>query len=217
MNNLSNTNFNILDLNKIEINSLYISKCKFGSNLNLLKCTNETKIQKFNICESNFVSTHNIDFKQCVKLSLNDCFITTTENINLSATYIFINNGLWNFENLYIQNDTDMIKVSCEDAELHGKKFEIVGNTDVDASFFDTNSAFDLDTLNISGFAPTFNKTKFHCPNITLTSAENVNLIESFFFLNEKNLNLNINSSICGKCVIAKSNSKNEFNLNSNM
>lgn len=213
--NNSDVKINIVKLSNDEIEKICISTCDFGTNVNLMKIDESAKIKKLNITDSSFVSEEDIIFKRCNKISLTNCNFDTLKSINIKGSLVFLSNGIWNFEKLNIDSDDQgFIKLNTENVEFIGAEINLKGNSDIDAPYFDTESAFKVEHIKSNGFSFSSNKTKFHSQDITFNTSQSINLIQTFFFMNNEDIVFNSNGSICGNCVIGKSDKSNTFTLN---
>lgn len=214
--NISSIPFTIFKLNNINIEKIYISTCSFGQNINILKTNEKTNIKKFYISDTTINTDSDFSLPKVDKLNLTNVTFNGLKTLELNAPYIFITKGLYYFDKLILQNDSGLDKISTDSVEFHGNEIKISEELPTNSIFFDINSIFDIINMNINGIASTFNDTKFHSNNINFATSGSVNLIKSFFYMNEMDTNINCNGSICGTMMISNSKKDNTFNLKIN-
>ena len=145
---------------------------KFVSNVNILDYNDTVKINKFYFADNTIEYTGDFVLSKANKLTFDKNTIKAND-IKFDSPKISLSDGTWKFNSMILSNEEQPIKkISFKNMKFEGKSI-VCSNPniieDYHMNFYDNNSYYKLDLLDISGYNPSFvgsiletNKFKFY-------------------------------------------------------
>lgn len=146
-------------LRNVEIEMISIFGSKFVSNVNILDYNDTVKLNKFYFADNTIEYTGDFILSKANKLTFDKNTIKAND-IKFDSPKISLSDGTWNFNNMILSNEEQPIKkISFKNMKFEGKSI-ICSNPniieDYHMNFYDNNSYYKLDLLDISGYNPSF-------------------------------------------------------------
>jgi hypothetical protein len=205
---------NIFKLPNLTVNKIFISSCTINDNVEILKMDDDSKITKLSFTDCD-INCENFNVTKCDKLTLSNCNFNIIKKIDIKTPFLIINDGVWKFDELSINYDSLITKISTEHVEFDGNILNIDGsNSDLNGSYFDNGSKINVKNINIKGMIPSFLESCIHTANLTCTCDRILKLNHIYLFFRYGDITLNINSSVTGKIIIGSNSEVYKLNIN---
>ena len=132
---------------------------KFVSNVNILDYNDTVKINKFYFADNTIEYTGDFVLSKANKLTF-DKNTVKVNDIKFDSPKISLSDGTWKFSSMILSNEEQPIKkISFKNMKFEGKSI-ICSNPniieDYHMNFYDNDSYYKLDLLDISGYNPSF-------------------------------------------------------------
>lgn len=206
--------FNVVKLASCDVDKVFISDCTIHDGVTLLSYDETSSINRLNYNDCKIYG-QNIIFKGAMNLSITNSDINA-RTVDIEVPYISLSGGIWNFEKFIITRNDYISKINFIDCEFVGKEMSIENPTlENDAGvLYDTKSAFDIETLSISGYKPSFTDSNFRMRTVNIDTIETLTLSGVKAYFTRDDMDLNCYGSISGSMYTIPSSNNSKFKLN---
>jgi hypothetical protein len=215
LSNNSSKILKLIKLNKINMSKIYISSSEFN-NIQILDYNENTTINKLTYNDCKF-SGSDFNISKPTKLTFTNCTLDFTNIIDISAPFIFITKGIWNFNKLNIHHISDINKISLEKVEFNGKELHFNNeNCSLNGVMYDIQSKLNCKNIKVTNLISTFNDTCFFTNSLEISNDKVTKLLNNIFYFRYGDIDLNIKSSVNGKIITSSDEPNKKFNININ-
>lgn len=209
---------NVVKLASCNVDKVFISDCTIRNGVNLLSYDEKSKINRLNYNDCN-IDGDNIIFKHINNLSIVNTNITSSSDIVIESTNISISGGIWKFNKLTVTNPEFVQKVNFIGTEFIGSDISIE-NPKLDQNdngvFYDTGSAFDVDSVSIDKYKSSFTDSNFRLSKLSVNTNEVLTLSGSRLYFTRGDVDINCNGSLSGNIFTLPQNNDRRLNIHIN-
>ena len=209
---------NVVKLASCSVDKVFISDCTIRNGVNLLSYDEKSKINRLNYNDCN-IDGDNIAFKNVNNLSIVNTNINTTNDIVIESTNVSISGGIWKFNKLIVTNPEFVQKVNFIGTEFIGSDISIenpnLGKYD-NGVFYDTGSAFDVDSINVDRYKSSFTDSNFRLNKLSVNTNEVLTLSGSRFYFTRGDVDVECNGSLSGNIFTLPGNNDRRINIRIN-
>ena len=203
---------------KKNIISIYITIVIIRNGVNLLSYDERSKINRLNYNDCN-IDGDNILFKHINNLSIVNTNITSSSDIIIESSNISISGGIWKFNKLTVTNPEFVQKVNFIGTEFIGSDISIE-NPKLDQNdngvFYDTGSAFDVDSVTIDKYKSSFTDSNFRLNKLSVNTNEVLTLSGSRLYFTRGDVDIDCNGSLSGNIFTLPQNNDRRLNIRIN-
>lgn len=209
---------NVVKLASCNVDKVFISDCTIRNGVNLLSYDERSKINRLNYNDCN-IDGDNILFKHINNLSIVNTNITSSSDIIIESSNISISGGIWKFNKLTVTNPEFVQKVNFIGTEFIGSDISIE-NPKLDQNdngvFYDTGSAFDVDSVTIDKYKSSFTDSNFRLNKLSVNTNEVLTLSGSRLYFTRGDVDIDCNGSLSGNIFTLPQNNDRRLNIRIN-